>query len=141
MNIVKVSKTLVHDGEFDKYTNVKDIIRVVYLKCLGNEKYRNELLETGESMLVYDSTHIHDSMLGCCYCERCKHKIAKNFVGIALMKVRAKLQGGQPIVSAMYNGNKFTYNFDYVFDYDAGTFLNETAMKMLSTIYRSYAEE
>jgi hypothetical protein len=105
-------------------------------KCNEDNTYKELLEETGNALIIEDTTDRHDNLWGVCYCDRCKDLVAKNYTGIALMRARAALKNKQAIVSTNIDGNVFTYNFNCCVD-NNGVFEYKECEFALNKIYRS----
>ena len=57
-------------------------------KLLQNRDVLEELLNTGNSIIVEDTTGWHDNIWGRCSCEKCKDTKHQNILGKILMQLR-----------------------------------------------------
>jgi hypothetical protein len=60
---------------------------VLYLKFFQNHDLREQLIATGDEIIV-ESNHWHDNYWGNCECEKCVNKHGENNLGRLLMEVR-----------------------------------------------------
>ena len=51
-------------------------------------EFREELMSTGDAILIEDTTGWHDNTWGICSCEACKNKPYSNLLGLALTVLR-----------------------------------------------------
>jgi ribA/ribD-fused uncharacterized protein len=76
------------DWEQVKYQVMLDILRSKF----QDESLCSMLLETGDRLIVEDTTGWHDNEWGDCSCEKCAGVTGKNLLGKALMEVRSELR-------------------------------------------------
>lgn len=119
------------DWEQVKYNIMFDICLA---KFSQNKYLKEELLGTGDALIVEDSTAWHDNIWGCCRCQRCRNSKSRNNTGVVLMKVRSRL-AGKPIPAKFTLGDK-----EVTFDFDSEEFKNEcnttTGIRVFNHIYR-----
>ena len=75
------------DWEDIKYQLMVDICTI---KC-QNPTLSNILKNTGDEILIEDTTGWHDNIWGDCQCDKCKNITGQNLLGKALMEVRKHL--------------------------------------------------
>lgn len=67
---------------------IKAMNIVVYEKFKQNENLQKKLLQTGDAILIEDTTGWHDNFWGNCDCPQCQSISGKNHLGKILMSVR-----------------------------------------------------
>ena len=77
------------DWEQIKYQVMLDVLQSKF----QDPSLRETLLDTGDRLIIEDTTGWHDNEWGDCRCEECTRVYGKNMLGKALMEVRAKLGG------------------------------------------------
>lgn len=68
------------------------LVKVLTAKFEQNIPFRKVLLSTGDEPIVYDTTGLHDNLLGRCNCNKCLMLPSQNLLGKALEEVRSKLR-------------------------------------------------
>lgn len=73
---------------------VKDHLmeEICYAKFTQNPELKETLLSTGDKTLIENTTGWHDNYWGSCSCPKCINKPGLNHLGMALMKVRARIR-------------------------------------------------
>lgn len=71
---------------------IESMYWIVRNKMIMNPDCLLELLDTGDKMIVEDTTGWHDNIWGSCSCEKCKNKEHQNTLGKILMRVRDELR-------------------------------------------------
>lgn len=97
------------DWERVKFDIMCDIL---YDKFTQNSELKNLLLSTNYDLLIEDTTAWHDNNWGCCSCYKCKSKVSKNMLGMALMKVRSKISGNPFVAKFMLMDKEYTLDFE-----------------------------
>ena len=77
------------DWEDVKFQVMLDILQSKF----QNPALQKMLLDTGENVIIEDTTGWHDNIWGDCRCDKCQNTLGKNLLGKALMSVRADLRG------------------------------------------------
>ena len=75
------------DWEYVKYQVMHDVLRSKF----SDPEIGKMLIDTGDRLLVEDTTGWHDNEWGDCDCERCAGINGRNLLGKALMEVRSEL--------------------------------------------------
>jgi len=70
-----------------KFEVMEAIVRMKF----SNPWFQNQLLQTGDKILVEGNTW-HDNYWGDCSCEQCKKNVGKNNLGKILMDIRSAMQ-------------------------------------------------
>jgi ribA/ribD-fused uncharacterized protein len=76
------------DWEDVKYQVMLDVLHSKFQE----PALRKMLLETGERVIIEDTTGWHDNIWGDCRCDKCRSIEGRNLLGKALMSVRADLR-------------------------------------------------
>ena len=77
------------DWEKVKFQVMLDVLRSKF----QDPVLRKMLLDTGEHMIIEDTTGWHDNVWGNCRCDKCLGIQGTNLLGKALMSIRAELRG------------------------------------------------
>jgi hypothetical protein len=83
---------------------------IVLAKFSQNERLKRKLLSTGNAWLVENTTGWHDNIWGACSCSRCMKSEAKDWLGIALMKARAKLRDAESTDEVSFTLSRNDFN-------------------------------
>lgn len=86
----KMGKRIKRKDNFE-VTKIFLMNRLVYEKFTQNLALKNELLNTGKTILI-EGNCWHDNLWGDCFCDKCKNKQGLNCLGNILMTVRSLLQ-------------------------------------------------
>jgi len=84
------SLSLRPDWEQVKYQVMLDVLSSKF----QDPVLRQMLLDTGDRLIIEDTTGWHDNEWGDCHCEKCRYIAGRNMLGKALMEIRStKLKG------------------------------------------------
>jgi len=78
------------DWEQVKYRVMLDVLSSKF----QDPVLRQMLLDTGDRLIIEDTTGWHDNEWGDCHCEKCRHVTGRNMLGKALMEIRSFKQPG-----------------------------------------------
>ena len=81
------------DWELVKYEVMLEVLRSKF----QDPALRKMLVDTGDRILVEDTTGWHDNEWGDCRCEKCANIPGKNMLGQALMEIRTKQGDGSSV--------------------------------------------
>lgn len=76
------------DWEEVKYQVMLEVLKSKF----QDPELRKLLLETGDDILIENTTGWHDNEWGDCECDKCKSVLGKNLLGKALMEIRTAIQ-------------------------------------------------
>lgn len=80
-------------SNWDTY-KIHVMYEIVKNKMLQNIDCRLELMNTGTSIIIEDTTGWHDNIWGYCSCDKCKNKEHTNYLGKILMQIREEFRNG-----------------------------------------------